>query len=559
MNRFYLRVIGLFDPLWKSLGADTGQLQLILSTKLMMDDRRPNTLQAMKRKKKFVKSATLGTMLISALFGLFMLALLVLFSADLLNGLTIYFSFFIVMLALTLISDFTSVLIDVRDNYIILPRPVNDRTFLLSRLLHIGIHLSKMAVPMALPALIYLGITRIVTGAIVFLFLVILATVLTVFLVNVVYLFMLKVITPARFKEILNYIQIGFAIFIFAFYEFSLNVVGVSFLKSIDITAHKWVYVLPPFWLASLWSVVMDHRFQWLYLLMGTLAIVVPLAAIWLVVRYLAPSFNSKLSAINASADDAKPVAGSVPARKSRLPEALASLFIKNRTERACFVFGWKLTARSRDFKLKVYPTFGYIIVMFFVFFFMGKGDLQQRMASFQKNSLLLVLVYLGSFILMTTITFLKFSDKYKAAWIFYAAPIQGPGKLMRAALKMLIVKYFLLIYAVVSVIALYFRGPSFIPNLILGFVNVLLISILWAFLYLKSLPFSNEWRVEQSSGRFMQSFLLMILVGGLGFLHFAISGYTMVVWILIPLIIIADWLLLESFGSRRWEQLAGE
>ena len=58
------------------------------------------------------------------------------------------------MLSATLISDFTSVLIDIRDNAIILPKPVNDSTVIVARLLHIFIHICKIVVPMSLPGLV---------------------------------------------------------------------------------------------------------------------------------------------------------------------------------------------------------------------------------------------------------------------------------------------------------------------------------------------------------------------------------------------------------------------
>jgi hypothetical protein len=129
------------------MGVNTSQLNSILLTKLIIDDRRPNTLhQTGRRKSKPVKGATLGTMLLSAVMGAFFL---ICFSIgkDYTTHLTVYFSMYIFLLASSLISDFTSVLIDVRDNYIILPKPVTDRTVLVGRLLHIIINLSNIVLP----------------------------------------------------------------------------------------------------------------------------------------------------------------------------------------------------------------------------------------------------------------------------------------------------------------------------------------------------------------------------------------------------------------------------
>ena len=140
----------------------------------MMDDRRPNTFQQTQQKKKAkqVKSATLGTMVLSALLGgFFLFGFFV--GKDYVTHLTIYFTLYIFMLASTLITDFTSVLIDVRDNYIILPKPVSDRTVVVARLLHISIHISKLVLPMALPGIIFVWIKYNAWGALVLLLMII--------------------------------------------------------------------------------------------------------------------------------------------------------------------------------------------------------------------------------------------------------------------------------------------------------------------------------------------------------------------------------------------------
>ena len=100
-------------------------------------------------------NGNVGTMFFSALLGV---VYLFAFSIgnDMITQLTFYFSMFFFMLSATLISDFTSVLIDIRDTYIILPKPVNDRTFVIARLLHIFIHICKIVLPMSLAGIIYM-------------------------------------------------------------------------------------------------------------------------------------------------------------------------------------------------------------------------------------------------------------------------------------------------------------------------------------------------------------------------------------------------------------------
>src|ERR1700712_2420618 len=167
INKLLLKLTLLPGHLYQRLGINTSQLKSILTIKLIMDDRRPNTFQQFQQKKsgKPVTFATLGTMLISALMGLFFL---VTFSIgkDYVNHLTFYFFIYIVLLSSTLISDFTSVLIDVRDNYIILPKPVNDKTVVIARLLHIFIHICKIVLPMVLPGVIMMFIKHSIAAGI---------------------------------------------------------------------------------------------------------------------------------------------------------------------------------------------------------------------------------------------------------------------------------------------------------------------------------------------------------------------------------------------------------
>jgi ABC-2 type transport system permease protein len=208
INKFFLSILLLPSGLYRRMGVSVPHLKAILTAKLIMDDRRPNSIHntQQKKQKKPIRFATIGTMIFTAILGcVFLVSFAV--GNDYLTHLTIYFSFYIFMLASTLISDFTSVLIDVRDNMIILPKPINDKTFVLARLLHIVIHVSKLILPMTLPGMILMGIREGATGLIPFIFLILAATLFTIFLINALYIFILKITTPEKFKNIISYFQ----------------------------------------------------------------------------------------------------------------------------------------------------------------------------------------------------------------------------------------------------------------------------------------------------------------------------------------------------------------
>ena len=73
VNRFFLWIVLLPSQLYEKMGINTHQLRAILHTKLLIDDRRPNTFHQtqQKKKKKPVSFATLGTMLVTGFMGCF--------------------------------------------------------------------------------------------------------------------------------------------------------------------------------------------------------------------------------------------------------------------------------------------------------------------------------------------------------------------------------------------------------------------------------------------------------------------------------------------------------
>ena len=123
MNKLLLNLALLPSGLYKSMGADTDQLRALLEVKLMMDDRRPAGFGKPRTEKKNRKFSIILSMVISFFMGLFYCMPLGIIQNRLL-GLSGYFTLFLFMLTFTLIVDFSNILIDTRDKYIVLPRPV---------------------------------------------------------------------------------------------------------------------------------------------------------------------------------------------------------------------------------------------------------------------------------------------------------------------------------------------------------------------------------------------------------------------------------------------------
>ena len=402
-----MNIVLLPSSIYKRMGVNTAQLKSILTIKLAMDDRRVGSFQQTraKKNKKPVQLATLGTMMLSLIMGGFFLISFFVGNDDVTKG-TVYFSLYIFMLASTLIADFTSVLIDVRDNMIILPKPVSDKTFLLSRLLHIVIHISKLILPMTLPAMILLAKFRGIGGLCSFAFLVFLATLFTIFLINALYIFILRITTPEKFKTIISYFQIFIAIAFYASYQLVPKLINKAVIENYRVGDGLFIWIAPPYWFANAWNLLNNADFGIGAIISMVLSIAVPIASIWVVIKFFAPNFNRKLSMISGSEGGAAPLpknGKTISSTTSAYLSLVSKWFSRKGAERMAFLLSHKITSRSRDFKMKVYPSMGYLVVYLVMIFFTNKKITLSELSYGTTSSkiLFISLIYFSSFILI--------------------------------------------------------------------------------------------------------------------------------------------------------------
>ncbi len=557
VNNGLLKLALLPSPIYRKMGVNTDHLKVILNAKLLMDDRRPNSFQQVQRKKsnKPVSTATLGTMFLSALMGLvFLVSFLVGKSYE--TKFTFYFSFYVTILASILIADFTSVLIDIRDNFIILPKPVNDATFVVSRLLHIFIHVCKMVIPMIIPCMVYLIINVSIVAIVPFLFIVLMATLFTIFLINACYILILKLTTPAKFQSIISYIQIVFAVVFYASYQLVPRLINTTALNKYEISNFKGIMFLPTFWFGGAWQQLYswdgDLR-AWFCL---ALTIIIPLLSIWIVIKYFAPSFNQKLSMITGSTGEVSTANKKRRDNKSSAySKFLSRLFTKSGAERNAFLFSWKMMIRSRSFKMKVYPAIGYMIVIVIVFMIRGNSlsftDIIQQTDTGIITSL--IIIYFSNLLLLSAITQITVYEKYKAAWIFFTTPIDKPGAIISGSIKAAVAQFFFPVAFGIAIFLISLAGVSIIPNLLFGMANELVIISISAYLNFDKLPFSSPQQPNASGGRTLRVFGVMILGLVIAIAHRMVYHITIVVIILTVLSLAAAWLVLNSMQNKTW------
>ena len=560
INNFLLRLAMLPKFLYRKMDVNISQLYAILNTKLLIDNRRPFSFKSMGRQQqKETNNSSVTTTLFSLFMGLFFCTI---FSKEGLElQMTLYFLMMICMLSALLITDFTSVLIDVRDNYIILPKPVNDQTVVLARVLHIMLHVLKIVIPMALPGIVTVAVIYGIGTMLVFTVMVLFCTFFSLFLINLIYILILKIVPAERFKTVISFIQIILAIVVYGGFQIVPRFLAKA---NFDLASLKYIDLVPPYWFAAAIKTITTFSATHIELIATFLAFIFPLVALYVMIKFLAPAFNRKISLINTVADSAPQVAKTANLQmqiKKSYSEKMADLIVKDKTEKAGFLFSWKVGSRSRDFYMKVYPSFGYVIVMFFILIFTNK---KIDMSGFSRLTYTdaavkygtLALIYFMGYILFAVISQIAFSDKYKAAWLFYTTPVQSPGKILSGMIKSVVMKFYFPIILILMIIAIGLFGWRLLPNMFLGFSNVVLIISIMFYSGSCDFPFSLSQNMNTNSGNFIKNLFRMLLMGIAGVVHYFIFSFPVVVIICMLLSFAANWLLMDSIKKLSWEKI---
>lgn len=553
MKIIVFELVKALAPLWRILGADPVALQAIVAVKLTMDNRRSYTAlgrygQGQTGDKNHQFLLILG---VYAFFGLFVggVVLLVPPRTAMFIPLAVSFGYVMMFCAMTLLSDFSSLILDSADNQIILPRPVSGRTLLMARIVHVASYL--FAITLAL-SLVSIGVVTYRFGPVaglVYLAMALLVSMLMVFLTNVFYLLLMQFTSEERLREVINYFQIGMAVLFYGSYQVLPRLVDPeTFGRATEW--QTWFYAVPPIWMAGAVDMVIQPAFDTNHTLLALLAIVMPFGGLWFMSRVLGPVFNVKLAGMEQ--DQQPTVAAGAVRQPSVLTQRLSRVLTNSPLERAAFGLIWAITARDRKFKLKTYPQLGFGLAYIIV---MSTGSISY---SGRSDFFYLFALYYTGLFLMTAQYQLAASDDYKAAWVYGSTPISHPGEILSGAMKALITKLMVPFYGLVAAYILWRYGLHTIDDILLAFSNSLIITMSAALANERRLPFSiTQDAIRRSNtARSMVALLVMALVGGA---HYGLSQLPYAVGVATPVSAGIFWYLFRVYRQTGWQQISFE
>ncbi len=527
-NKF-LKFLDIFKGLFEKLDIDYPVMRKILQVKLTLDGRRASTVLNNRNKEKqednnnFIKG--LGMYL---LIGLVLIPF-ILIGDNFLYQMNIIFGIIMFMLMTSLISDFSSVLLDVRDKEIILSKPVNSRTVNMAKILHIFIYIFLITMAIAGPSLIAALIKRGFLFFLIYLLEIVLVDLFVIILTAMLYLLILRFFDGERLKDIINYVQIGLTITITIGYQFVIRMFQFIEVDKITYNHTWWKYFVPTVWFSAPFEILINGARDSYLVIYSVLMIVIPITSLVLYIK-LIPTFENSLQKLNSATSKSK--------NKSNLNIFMSNLFCKSKVEKSFYRFTTNMIKNERDFKLRVYPQLALSVIFPFIFMI---PSLQEGGFSNIGGGNSYFAMYLSTLMVVSVVPFMVFSINYKAAWIYDVAPILQTKDIYKGSLKALFINLITPVFIMVSsVFLLIFKGKIIIDVLIIYLSIMFFTKIIFNFMN-KSLPFSEAFSITRQRENLLGMIGGYIIVAILAGLHYGATNITYGLYIYLVTLLIGN------------------
>lgn len=521
-----LRFLDLFKGIFERFYIDYRSMRKILQLKLTLDSRRTSTvLQDTNTKDRKDKNNFFRSLGIYFLFG-FIMVPLVLFGDNYLFQMTLVFSIFIFFMITSLISDFSSVLLDIRDKEILLARPIDSRTLNTAKVLHIFYYVFMITMAFMGPVLISILIRRKFLFFILLFFITLLIDLFLIVFTGLIYSLILRLFDGEKLKDIINYVQIGLTISITIGYQFIGRLFNIIDMENIEFGRQWWAYLLPPVWFAAPFQLIFQASREGNIVIYSLIALIIPILSIILYIK-LIPIFEANLQKLR-EVDRGK-------SKKIRITDFLANLLCRNKEEETFYKFANNIIKNEREFKLKVYPSLGmgFILPLIIPLTFTNDNSLLEL-----RNSKMYFALYLTFFAIAAMPEFLKYSGDYKGAWIYKIMPIKDVKNIYKGTIKSAFISLFTPLFILVSLIFLFIFKVRIIPHIMITYLNMLLAVIIIFRLGRVELPFSLDFKIGARAG-LRQMFLSIIVITVLFSLHFLSEriNYGLYIYLLIGIL----------------------
>jgi hypothetical protein len=525
-----LKILDKFRLFFEKIDVDYYTMRKVLQVKLTMDGRRlPTIMSNSSKQKKYLFSENRNNFTLSLLtYGLFSLIFIpfLLMKNNFIFQMSFVFGFLMFMLMTSLISDFSSVLLDIKDKNIIYSKPIEAKTLNMAKFIHISIYMFSITFALTGIPLIVALICHGIMFFLLFLSEIILLDLFVIVITALLYLLILKFFDGEKLKDIINYVQIILAITIAVGYQLLSRLFDfINF--NVIFTPKWWQYFIIPTWFAAPFELILQKNYNFNYILFSVLAIIVPIISFAIYLKMI-PQFENNLQKLNNNVESKRADATYV--------NKISKILCFTKMENTFFRFANNMMKNERQFKLKVYPSIGFAVALPFILLF---DSLRSNSFFNPSSSKLYLSIYFCLLMFPTAMMMIKYSENYKAAWLYKALPIKETSDIYRGTFKAFIVKIVVPIFMFESLIFIGIFGVRITPDLILVFLNMMFYVVICFKAFPKALPFSEAFGTQQGENVIIIPMMLLMFI--LAAIHFISTFFRYGVLIFITIILIID------------------
>lgn len=515
---FILKVLDVFQEVYKKLGVNYSVMRMIVQVKLTMDGRRVSTI--MQNNGKGSEKKEKNNYLSLLIFNLFMsifISLILISDMSALKNINIVIGVNLFMMVSFMISDFSAVLLDVKEKNILLSKPLDGKTFNAAKTTHIALYMLGISLSLNLLPLIFGSVKYGIIFAPIFFVENILLALIVIVITALLYTLVLKFFDGEKLKDIINYFQIFLA---FAM-SFGYQLFNRIFIFDFAYEAYNpkvWHAFLPSMWFAAPFGLILDGEKNSFLIFLSILALVGPILLIIFYMKKVVPYFEENLQKLNNNGETSK--------KKIKLKkEFISKLICRDEVERSMFIFTKRMIVTERNFKLKVYPSLAMAAFMplFFAFTNSSRSFIENIQSSLGGK--FHFLIYISILMLCFCTAYVNNSDSYKGAFIYRILPIKDPGLLLKGAVKGILFKIIIPIYLAMSLLMIIIKGPIIIMDLIVMLLVLIISALMYFKMSNKALPFSVNFAIADSGKLIGPALVTIMIIGALSIIHIIVRN----------------------------------
>lgn len=491
--------MGLMDKLLNRYNVDRDILLQLWKTQLRMEFRKAAKNSSVSG---ISKLGLLGQLLFY-LFMSFPLSVMAMAYKDLYSYSYLVMAFTMVFTFLSVMMEYSAVLMNPDDYMVIGCRPVSSNTYALAKILNILSYTLILTVPMVLLPSIILSLKYLpmpLLGIPVFL-LFLLASVAVVCFLSFFYVYLLKIIPPAKLKIILQYTQLFLAVIVFSGYQFVPIMAASHIQNHIQLSQLWYLAILPMGWYAGACSLLAGVTTPANYYSLAAVIILTPIALYLGIVQtgkfYLGSiakqTFDSEVKVVEKE-------------KASKL--GLFYSWLKSEHSRAGFILIATYMRRDHRLRMVIIPYLVMIVVMIVTLRF-GKAG---------KEFIYIITGYVPV-IIIQIYQQVSMNEDWKGSWIYHSLPLQWDNFIWGARMAINLYVIIPLLIFMLIIFSLAGKGVDGLVILCVAYMLGEMIADMMQLL-LPQMPLSNPATNQGRTGILMVLNMVGMLIGiGISFL----------------------------------------